>query len=112
MKLKKIEVNKADVAASFQHTVIEVLIAKAMDAVKETGCDTLVLAGGVAANSSLEKRLREASEKHKIKFYYPEKILCTDNAGMIGCRGYYQSLAGGFSDLYLNAVPGLALQDL
>ena len=112
MKLKKIEVNKADVAASFQHTVIEVLLAKALDAVKETGCDTLVLAGGVAANSSLESRLRAVTAENNIKFYFPDKILCTDNAAMIGCRGYYQSLAGKYSDLYLNAVPGLALQDL
>lgn len=112
MKLNGIEVNKADVAASFQSTVIEILIGKAVSAVKEAGVDTLVLAGGVAANSSLEKRLREATEKHGIKFHYPDKILCTDNAAMIGCRGYYQAEAGNFSDLYLNAVPGLQLQDL
>lgn len=112
MKCKKIEINKADVAASFQNTVIEVLIAKALSAVKEVGCNTLVLAGGVAANSSLESRLRAATEKTGIRFCYPDKILCTDNAAMIGCRGYYQSLAGNFADLYLNAVPGLELQDL
>ena len=88
------------------------LLAKALDAIKETGCDTLVLAGGVAANSSLEKRLREVTAKNKVKFYYPDKILCTDNAAMIGCRGYYQSLAGKYADLYLNAVPGLALTDV
>ena len=104
--------NQADVAASFQNTVIEVLIAKALSAVKEVGCDTLVLAGGVAANSSLESRLRSATEKAGIRFCYPDKILCTDNAAMIGCRGYYQSLAGNFADLYLNAVPGLELKDL
>ena len=112
MKLKGIEINKADVAASFQNTVIEVLIGKALDAVAETKCDTLVLAGGVAANSSLEARLRAAAEKKGINFCYPDKILCTDNAAMIGCRGYYQSLAGKKSDLYLNAVPSLALQDV
>ena len=112
MKLKGIEINKADVAASFQNTVIEVLIGKALDAVAETKCDTLVLAGGVAANSSLEARLRAAAEKKGINFCYPDKILCTDNAAMIACRGYYQSLAGKKSDLYLNAVPSLALQDV
>ena len=111
MKLKNIEVNKADVAASFQHTVIEVLVAKAMNAVAVTGCDTLVLAGGVAANSSLEKRLRKAADVKGIRFCYPDKVLCTDNAAMIGCRGYYQSLDNNYSDWYLNAVPGLALQD-
>ena len=112
MKLKGIEVNKADVAASFQNTVIEVLIGKALQAIKETGCNTLVLAGGVAANSSLEARLRAAAERNSIRFCYPDKILCTDNAAMIGCRGYYQAEAGSFSNLYLNAVPGLALQDV
>lgn len=112
MKLKGIEINKADVAASFQNTVIEILISKAIDAVRKTGCDTLVLAGGVAANSSLEARLRKATEKHGIKFSYPDKILCTDNAAMIGCRGYYQAEAGKLSDLHLNAVPGLQLQDI
>ena len=112
MKLKGIEVNKADVAASFQNTVIEVLIGKALQAIKEIGCNTLVLAGGVAANSSLEARLRAAAERNNIRFCYPDKILCTDNAAMIGCRGYYQAEAGSFSNLYLNAVPGLALQDV
>ena len=112
MQQKHIEINKADVAASFQHSVIEVLIAKAMQAVQESHCDTLVLAGGVAANSSLESRLREAADKAGIRFCFPNKLLCTDNAAMIGCRGYYKALAGFKSDYYLNAVPGLCLEDL
>ena len=112
MQQKHIEINKADVAASFQHSVIEVLIAKAMQAVQEAHCDTLVLAGGVAANSSLESRLREAADKAGIRFCFPNKLLCTDNAAMIGCRGYYKALAGFKSDYYLNAVPGLGLEDL
>ena len=112
MKLKGQEINKADVAASFQNSVIKVLIAKAMEAMEQTGMDTLVLAGGVAANSALESRLRAAAEARGVKFYYPSHILCTDNAAMIGCRAYYQGQAGGYSDLYLNAVPGLKLQDV
>ncbi|MGN0941076.1 MAG: tRNA (adenosine(37)-N6)-threonylcarbamoyltransferase complex transferase subunit TsaD [Selenomonadaceae bacterium] len=110
-KMKHIEINRADVAASFQKAVIEVLVAKALDAMRETGLDTLVLAGGVAANSALEVRLREAAEENGITFCYPSKILCTDNAAMIACRGYYMSRVGEFADLYLNAVPGLSLTD-
>ena len=112
MQMKRIEVNKADVAASFQKAVIEVLVQKSLEALSETKLDTLVLAGGVAANSALEHRLREVSAEHGIRFYYPDKILCTDNAAMIACRGYYQSRAGLFSDLRLNAVPGLSLQSV
>lgn len=112
MKMKNMEVNRADVAASFQKAVIEVLVQKSLEALSETNLDTLVLAGGVAANSALERRLREASAEHGINFYYPDKILCTDNAAMIACRGYYQSRAGLFSDLRLNAVPGLSLQNV
>ena len=110
-KMKGHELNKPDIAASFQHSVIEVLVGKAFQAVKEAGRDTLVLAGGVAANSGLESRLREEAAKRGVNFSYPSKILCTDNAAMIGCRGYYQAQAGRFSDLYLNAVPGLGLED-
>ncbi len=105
-------VPKADVAASFQKSVIEVLVSKAMEAVKETGMDTLVLAGGVAANSSLEQRLLDVTALHGYKFYYPSRVLCTDNAAMIACRAFYQSRAGFYSNLYLNAVPGLALTDI
>ncbi len=112
MKMKRVEVNKADVAASFQKAVIEVLVQKALEALAEAKLDTLVLAGGVAANSALEHRLREAAEAHGIRFYFPSKILCTDNAAMIACRGYYQSKAGLFSNLRLNAVPGLSLSDV
>lgn len=112
MKMKNMEVNRADVAASFQKAVIEVLVQKSLEALSETNLDTLVLAGGVAANSALERRLREASAEHGIHFYYPDKILCTDNAAMIACRGYYQSRAGLFSNLRLNAVPGLSLQNV
>ena len=111
-QMKGHELAKADIAASFQHSVIEVLVHKSFAAVKKAGRDTLVLAGGVAANSCLEQRLREEAMLQGVKFGFPSKILCTDNAAMIGCRGYYQAQAGLFSDLYLNAVPGLGLTDV
>ena len=112
MKMKHIEVNRADVAASFQKAVIEVLVQKSLEALNEAKLGTLALAGGVAANSALEVRLREAAEKQDIRFYFPSKTLCTDNAAMIACRGYYQSKAKLFSGVRLNAVPGLSLADV
>lgn len=87
------------------------LVEKAFDAVRRAGRDTLVLAGGVAANSGLEARLRERAKETGVRFFYPNRILCTDNAAMIACRGYYQAKHGDFSDLYLNAVPGLGLEE-
>lgn len=112
MKLKGQEVNKADVAASFQTAVIEVLVYKALAALEQTGLKKLVLAGGVAANSALETRLRQVAAEQEIEFYYPSLVLCTDNAAMIGCRGYYQSLVNDWASPYLNAVPGLTLKDV
>lgn len=110
-KQKSIEINGADVAASFQKTVIDILVYKAITAAKRANMDTIVLAGGVAANSMLEEKLTEECVKNNLKFYYPSKILCTDNAAMIACRGYYQSLKGKFADMDLNAVPHLTLTD-
>ena len=88
------------------------LVQKSLEALNEAKLGTLALAGGVAANSALEVRLREAAEKQDIRFYFPSKTLCTDNAAMIACRGYYQSKAKLFSGLRLNAVPGLSLADV
>ena len=109
-QMKGNELNKADIAASFQSAVVEVLVHKAFEAIREAGRDTLVLAGGVAANAALEKRLRETAEDQGIRYLYPPLRLCTDNAAMIACRGAYQAAAGKYSDLYLNAVPGLDFQ--
>lgn len=106
-KMKGHALHKADIAASFQSAVVEVLVHKAFEAIREAGRDTLVLAGGVAANRSLERRLRETAEAEGIRYLYPPARLCTDNAAMIACRGAYAAEAGKYSDLYLNAVPGL-----
>ena len=106
-KMKGHALNEADIAASFQSAVVEVLVHKAFEAIREAGRDTLVLAGGVAANAALEKRLRMVAEAERIRYLYPPPRLCTDNAAMIACRGAYQAEAGRYSDLYLNAVPGL-----
>ena len=106
-KMKGHALHKADIAASFQSAVVEVLVHKAFEAIHEAGRDTLVLAGGVAANKSLETSLRMAAEAEGIRYLYPPLRLCTDNAAMIACRGAYAAKAGKYSDLYLNAVPGL-----
>lgn len=100
-------VNDADVAASFQKAVVDSLTDKTIEAAESFGLNKIVLAGGVAANSKLEKNLRAACERRSLKFFYPTKILCTDNAAMIACRGYYQSLVKDFAPMTLNAVPNL-----
>ena len=106
--MKGHELCREDIAASFQAAVVEVLVHKAFEAIRAAGRDTLVLAGGVAANASLEMRLRTEAEAAGIRFLYPPLHLCTDNAAMIACRGAYQAAAGRYSDLHLNAVPGLS----
>lgn len=103
---------RADVAAGFQKAVVEVLLEKTLMALEKTKFRTLVLAGGVAANSALKERFMPVLEEKNIRFYYPDPLLCTDNAAMIGCRAYYQQEAGVFADLYLNAVPNLKLSSL
>lgn len=108
-KMKGETVDKRDVAASFQKAVVEVLADKAMQAVAQTGAHTLALAGGVAANSALEQRLGALAAERGVRFCYPDKLLCTDNAAMIACRAYYQKQAGLCADLHLNAVPNLKL---
>lgn len=106
-RMKGHELHRADIAASFQSAVVEVLVHKAFEAIRTAGRDTLVLAGGVAANTALEQRLRETAAARGIRYLYPSPRLCTDNAAMIACRGAYQAMAGRCGDLYLNAVPGL-----
>ena len=103
------EICQADVAASFQKAVVEVLVEHAMMAVKEYGFDKLAIAGGVASNSALRGAMQQACEKNHIQFYYPSPILCTDNAAMIGTAAYYEYINGTRSGLDLNAVPNLKL---
>ena len=98
-----------DVAASFQAAVVDVLVMKTMLAAEQVGVDQIVLAGGVAANSSLQAEMAAHTAERGFKLFYPPAVLCTDNAAMIACRAYYQYLAGDFADLHLNAVPSLKL---
>lgn len=103
------EVVVADVAASFQQAVLDVIVTKAITAALEMKKDKLVLAGGVAANSKLREMLQEQCDKNGIALYCPSPILCTDNAAMIGCAAYYKYKAGYVSDLTLDAYPNLPL---
>lgn len=109
-KQKRAEVDPADVAASFQLAVMEVIVTKALRAAREYKQDRLVLAGGVAANSLLRKMLEEGCRKEGMRLFYPSPILCTDNAAMISCAAYYKYQAGLCSDFSLDAYPGLALE--
>jgi N6-L-threonylcarbamoyladenine synthase len=108
-EMKGIEVNRADVAASFQQAVIDVLTDHAVRAAKDHGCKQLALAGGVAANTGLRENMRRVSEENGIQFFHPSNIFCTDNAAMIGVAGYHEYLKGTRSGLDLNAVPNLKI---
>lgn len=105
----KREVNRADVAASFQNAVVDALVQKAIRAMKDTGLKKIVLAGGVSANKTLQTTLAQAMTKIGAELVHPMPILCTDNAVMIACRGYFMYQAGIESPLDLNAVPSLKL---
>jgi tRNA threonylcarbamoyl adenosine modification protein TsaD len=108
-QMKGIEYNQADIAASFQKAVTDVLVANAMHAVEEFHVDKLAIAGGVASNSALRAAMKEACEKRGVEFYYPSPIFCTDNAAMIGVAAYYEYINGTRSGWNLNAVPNLKL---
>ena len=99
-------INKADLCASFQKTVTEILIENVEKAIKQTNIKTIALAGGVSANSYIRKKFNELENKG-IKIYMPDLKLCTDNAAMIASAGYYNYINGKKDNLNLNAVPNL-----
>ncbi len=108
-KMKGETYDPADIAASFQKSVVEVLVEKSMNAVEQYGMDKFAIAGGVASNSALREGMKKACEERGIKFYHPSPIYCTDNAAMIGAAAYYEYLAGTRHGWDLNAVPNLKL---
>lgn len=107
--MKGEEVNPADVAASFQAAVVDVLVSRAVLAAKELGETKLALAGGVASNSALRAGMKAACEKVDLTLYYPSPGYCTDNGVMIGVAGYYEYMAGTRHGWNLNAVPNLKI---
>lgn len=108
-QMKKEPICQADVAASFQKAVIDVLVDHSMQAVKEFGVSQFAIAGGVASNGHLRQAIEEECQKNKIAFFYPSPIYCTDNAAMIGAAAYYEFIKGNFHGYDLNAVPNLKL---
>lgn len=108
-KMKGETINEADIAASFQKSVVDVLTTKAIKLAKEKNINKIALAGGVAANQGLRRSMDEACNENNINLYYPKMSLCTDNAAMIGSAAYYEYLSGKRADMKLNAIPNLPL---
>lgn len=108
-KMKNEDIVVEDVAASFQEAVVEVLSKKAIKAAADKGYNTITLSGGVAANSRLREKIVELTGGTGIEIKYPPLVLCTDNAAMIGCAGYYNYINGVRDNMSLNAVPNLKI---
>ena len=106
------EISRADVAASFQQAVCDVLVNNTVEAAKELKVNKIAIAGGVAANTLLREQMQSEGKKHNLTFYCPPIELCTDNAAMISCAGYLNFIAGIRGSLDLNAIPQLSIGDI
>ena len=104
-------VNSADLAASFQKAVVDVLVEHTIRAAKDLKIDRIGMAGGVASNSALRAAMKEACDREGYALYIPSPIFCTDNAAMIGVAAYHEYMAGVRSGWDLNAVPNLKLEE-
>ncbi len=104
-------VPKADIAASFQAAVVDVLCSHTVEAAKRIGQNKIALAGGVAANSALRAAFEKSCNEEKMKVYVPPIVLCTDNAAMIGCAGFYEYINSNFADMSLNATASLDITE-
>ncbi len=108
---KGVEINKADLGASFQKAVSGCLCKNTLRAMEDCGYKTLVVAGGVSANSVLRKDLTDMCKSKNYKLYLPELSLCGDNAAMVGAQGYYEYLSGNIAGLELNAFAGKSIDE-
>ncbi len=104
-------VNKADLCASFQHTVTELLVGNTMAAAQDLGMDTVVLAGGVSANSGLRAGMEAACAQRGYRLYAPPLSLCGDNGAMVAAQGYYELLSGHTAGMELNAIASLPITE-
>ena len=104
-----VEICVADLAASFQNAVVEALVSLTVLAARVYGTGKLAIAGGVASNSALRAAMAKACTENGLQFYYPDPILCTDNAAMIGAAAYYEYRKGTRHGWDLNAIPNLKL---
>ena len=105
------EVNKADLCASFQHTVTELLVGNTVKAATHLNANTIVLAGGVSANSGLRAGMEAACKEQGYALYAPPLSLCGDNGAMVAAQGYYELLAGHTAGMELNAVASLPITE-
>lgn len=113
-RMKEEQFNEKDLVASFQKSVVDVLVKKTIKAAIEKSCKTILLAGGVAANSSLREKMKNESVKYGIELHYPKLVYCTDNAAMIGAAAYYKILTHkneAFADLNLNGIATLSIEE-
>ena len=102
-------INKADLCASFEKAVTEMLLTNTKNAIKMFNVDKIAIAGGVSSNTYIRKAFDDLAKKLKIKVYYPEPVLCTDNAAMIAAMGYYNYINKEKATLDLNAIPNLKI---
>ena len=101
--------HRADIAASFQEAVVDVLVTKTVLAAQEHSTRDITISGGVAANSRLRVRMTEELKKRRKRLFYPSTPLCTDNAAMIAAAGFYSYETRGPGELIANAIPYLRL---
>jgi len=106
---QSLPVNSADIAASFQKAIVDVLTDVTIRAAKKEGVHKIAIAGGVASNTSLRESLSKAAKENDFYFNLPPADLCTDNAAMISCAGYYNFISGQIADLDLNAIATLKI---
>lgn len=110
-KQKGEKISIEDVAASFQKAMVDMLVRNTLQAAEQENKNIIAIAGGVASNSCLREEMERLAREKNIKVYYPKPVLCTDNAAMIACSAYYRYMNGITSDLSLNTMPNIKIDE-